>query len=427
MNNETLFNLNIERGLLSALLFEPQLLETTKLTSEDFYLPFHNNLFTALKSMKHRGVLIDENFLIKEMKKSGTFSKADFDDLLGTLPLSNFEAYEGALKEASEKRNIMKLFEKVRGEIENYSPSEIRGMLQQNIDEETFDTLPPIQSTKNIEGKPPKFFLEEVLPIQEKEITMLTGSGGGGKSYTALYIGALLKKVHNHRVFAYLSEDSIYNTKYRLETLRRKHPDINEVDIDIWGKESRPQAFLRVNKDQSYSPTEYWYQFKNKLKNYDSIILDPLIAFVGVNENSNTEARQLFNLLNQWCETEDKQLMIIHHHGKDDKARGASAFVDAVRMHYSLKKEEGDNEIVNAHLEKTNHFIGSGSGDFSIPLFKNTAKKEAPKETSSKNVPTEKVTFQNNATKIIIQESRKPTEDEVRTKALLEKKGFRFE
>lgn len=425
MNKETLFNLNVERGILSALLFEPHLLESTHLTSEDFCLPFHKNLFATLKTMKQQNVLIDENFLINQMEKNSTFSESELDDVLGTLPLSNFDAYETALREASEKRKMLELFEEVRDGIENYSSSEIKVMLQQSIDRETFDTLPSVQNTSTLDGKPPKFFLEEVLPIQEKEITMISGSGGGGKSFLVLYIGILLRMTHHHRVFAFLSEDNVNNTKYRLEILREKHPQIKGIDIDIWGKESRPQAFLKINRDQSYSPTEYWYKFKSKFKNYDTIILDPLIAFIGMDENSNTEARQLFNLLNQWCETENKQIILLHHHGKEDKVRGASAFVDALRMHYTIKKDEKDNEVVVAHLEKTNHFVSSasGSGDFPISLFK----KEIVKVKPVKKKPKEKEAFQNNATKIIIQESSKPTADEIEAKKLLEKKGFKFE
>jgi len=74
------------------------------------------------------------------------------------------------------------------------------------------------------------------------------------------------------------------------------------------------------------------------LKDFDFIILDPLIAFFGGDENNNSQAREFMNLLTEWADKEDKAILLVHHNNKSTTGgiRGASAFVDAVRLQYQL-------------------------------------------------------------------------------------------
>ena len=71
---------------------------------------------------------------------------------------------------------------------------------------------------------------------------------------------------------------------------------------------------------------------------FDFIILDPLIAFFGGDENNNSQAREFMNLLTEWADKEDKAILVVHHNNKSVTGgiRGASAFVDAVRLQYQL-------------------------------------------------------------------------------------------
>ena len=51
------------------------------------------------------------------------------------------------------------------------------------------------------------------------------------------------------------------------------------------------------------------------------------------------------SLLNKWCVDENKTIILTHHHSKasgtnKSSARGASAFIDACRMHYVIEKVE---------------------------------------------------------------------------------------
>jgi len=50
---EELYNLNIERSVLSAVIFDPEIYEevATVLKAEDFYLPFHQHIFASMESL----------------------------------------------------------------------------------------------------------------------------------------------------------------------------------------------------------------------------------------------------------------------------------------------------------------------------------------------------------------------------------------
>ena len=88
-----------------------------------------------------------------------------------------------------------------------------------------------------------------------------------------------------------------------------------------------------------------FYQFKRALKDYDVIILDPLIAMFGADENNNAHARKFVNLFTRWATKEGKTIIFIHHGAKNtSQSRGASAFVDAVRLVYRVEHiKEGIN------------------------------------------------------------------------------------
>lgn len=50
---EHMYNLNIERAVLSAIIFDPQIFEdiATSLKVKDFYLPFHQYIFKAMEEL----------------------------------------------------------------------------------------------------------------------------------------------------------------------------------------------------------------------------------------------------------------------------------------------------------------------------------------------------------------------------------------
>lgn len=170
--------------------------------------------------------------------------------------------------------------------------------------------------------------------------------------------------------FGFFSEDAKGVTKDRLEILKKTHQNLQNIEIDILGKESRLQNFIKADKNGNFEISDYFFQFQKAMKPYDVIVIDPLISLIFKDENSNVEARYLMNLLNAWIEKENKTLLLIHHESKGENSgsRGASAFVDAVRIHYTVSKIENDAEKRKLKLEKANHYSGD-KNEFIVKLF----------------------------------------------------------
>jgi len=58
---ENMYNLNIERAVLSAIIFDPEIYEeiAAKLSHQDFYLPFHQHVFSAMEELSREEKPID--------------------------------------------------------------------------------------------------------------------------------------------------------------------------------------------------------------------------------------------------------------------------------------------------------------------------------------------------------------------------------
>jgi len=151
------------------------------------------------------------------------------------------------------------------------------------------------------------------------------------------------------KVFAWLSEDPDFATKKRAEKILNEilinHNDTKYFDINhsiynnfcYLGSETRPFHLIEYDyKNKKINPL--FYKLKHTLREFDFIMLDPLIAFFGGDENNNSQAREFMNLLTEWADKEDKAILVVHHNNKSVTGgiRGASAFVDAVRLQYQL-------------------------------------------------------------------------------------------
>ena len=68
------------------------------------------------------------------------------------------------------------------------------------------------------------------------------------------------------------------------------------------------------------------------------LVIDPLLAFFGGNENDNSQARTFMQPFINWCKELDITIIFIHHASKGEvtNTRGAGAFIDAVRIAYTI-------------------------------------------------------------------------------------------
>ncbi|MCK4441080.1 MAG: replicative DNA helicase [Sulfurovaceae bacterium] len=109
--NENMYNLNIERAVLSAIIFDPQIFEeiASKLEPHDFYLPFHQHTFSAMEELSREEKPIDEEFLKSKLKSTNNYDEVALLDILTSNPITNTDAYIEDIKARSTKRALATL------------------------------------------------------------------------------------------------------------------------------------------------------------------------------------------------------------------------------------------------------------------------------------------------------------------------------
>ncbi|MCV6607508.1 MAG: replicative DNA helicase, partial [Campylobacterales bacterium] len=108
--NKELFNINIERAVLSSVIFEPSIFDevSSRIKSEAFYLPAHQKFFKAMEDLHSEDLPIDEEFIKKKIDES-EFDETALLDVISTYPLSNTKAYVDEILELHMKRELVTL------------------------------------------------------------------------------------------------------------------------------------------------------------------------------------------------------------------------------------------------------------------------------------------------------------------------------
>jgi len=113
---EELYNLNVERAVLSAIIFDPEIYEeiASTLKPEDFYLPFHQSLFNAMETLFEQELPIDEEFLKNALVKADKFDEVAMLEVLSANPITNTKAYVQMVKAYSHKRALITLATQIK-------------------------------------------------------------------------------------------------------------------------------------------------------------------------------------------------------------------------------------------------------------------------------------------------------------------------
>ncbi len=141
---DRLYNINIERAVLSSILFNPNFFDeiASKLNSDDFYLPFHRYLFEAMEELEKEDQPIDEDFLKKKLETKNRFNEDEMVEILMTTPLSNIFAYIDELKNYSIKRKLNRLSATINQVVaEEEDANEIIDRIQQDLYKITQDSI----------------------------------------------------------------------------------------------------------------------------------------------------------------------------------------------------------------------------------------------------------------------------------------------
>ena len=111
-----MYNLNIERAVLSAVIFDPETYEeiASKLSPHDFYLPFHQHIFAAMEELSAEEKPLDDEFLRTKLTSMGKFDEVAMLDVLSSNPISNTAAYMQEIKAKSTKRALATLATEIK-------------------------------------------------------------------------------------------------------------------------------------------------------------------------------------------------------------------------------------------------------------------------------------------------------------------------
>ncbi len=221
--------------------------------------------------------------------------------------------------------------------------------------------FPKPKQFSTVKSQKVEFYLKDFLPIPKTKVTMISGAGGIGKSFLSIQLAIrMVQENSSKKVLLWLSEDTIGESRERARQILKKIIKISENDanlilknIDIIGSDA--EELTPFIKDDTLVP------LKEFLSSYSLVVLDPLIAFFDGEENDNSQARRFISVLTAISTINLQSIILIHHHGKKDKdgnstMRGASAFRDAIRVHYEMKFKEGGNPLIE--LEKDNVHAG---------------------------------------------------------------------
>jgi replicative DNA helicase len=141
---EKLYNLAFERAVLSSIIFEPSQFEELEgiLKPEDFYLPAHQDIYTAIVSLAHRDEPIDEEFLRKELGRKKKFDENVMLEILSANPISNTTAYVKEIKDKALKRHLLTLTTEIKKVTleEELPSSDVVDMVEKKLYEITQDS-----------------------------------------------------------------------------------------------------------------------------------------------------------------------------------------------------------------------------------------------------------------------------------------------
>lgn len=107
---DSIYSINIERAVLSSILFNPEELEEVlgMIKSKDFYLPAHKKIFEVMVKLHDEGMPIDEEF-IKKRVDSKDVDDSILIEILSANPITNTLAYVREIKDGSVKRELATL------------------------------------------------------------------------------------------------------------------------------------------------------------------------------------------------------------------------------------------------------------------------------------------------------------------------------
>jgi DNA repair protein RadA/Sms len=136
-NDGKFYNINIERTLLSSIIFDPKILEEIKipLKTDYFYHPAHQAMIKAIVALEAEKLPIAEEFIRTRLMRTDDFNEDAFFDILACSPISNIEPYIAEVAKCYEFRRLDKMLAEARRQLrESDTPTAIKEGLSLDLD-----------------------------------------------------------------------------------------------------------------------------------------------------------------------------------------------------------------------------------------------------------------------------------------------------
>lgn len=380
MHSDSTFDFNLEASLLCSLIYNTEN-STLSIQPDIFANIIYKQIFNAILSLDQQDIPRDEvvirDYLISHMRVDKEEAESNLGLILTFSPASDINHLIKRLREFKKVRDVKNALLSIHQDITNgKSADEIEGALLrygEKVAAESSFELFSMHQVSGIKATEPEFACKDFIPIPKKTVTIFSAGGGTGKTFLILQLAMRYLNEHpSEKAFLWLSEDDIGIAKERLNKITNVVYSAGKFTHNRMFITADPTFHAIKDDNRSIKSNPLFFKMKMILRDVKFIVLDPLIAFYGGDENNNSHARVFMQMFTQWAAEEDKIIIFIHHATKNTtQSRGASAIVDAARAVYEVDKikDTTGKEIVTSkrivNLTKDNYRASKYFGGFS--------------------------------------------------------------
>ena len=193
-------------------------------------------------------------------------------------------------------------------------------------------------------------------------VNLLVSRGGIGKSF-AMLIAAIDYAFKNKNRVLYISFEDLLNKKFKeervkkaieyyAESIRVNKAKIEQIVNDYVDIDFSYENIFDKDRRGKLIKTEYFDVFKEDLKEYDFIIIDPFLSFIGIDELDSSLSRKALLKIRQLLINEGKQKIIVFTHHTNKNLKVFSELSNKSKLTF----EDCNDliEIVRGTMETTN-------------------------------------------------------------------------
>jgi len=116
---QRIFNKSVERVILSSLIFQPEFIDdlVSEIKEDDFYIPFHRDLFNAIVKLNNTKKIVSEELIKDLLEKDEKFQEEEFFNIFLEQPVTKLDFYVKELKNKSTKRRLLAVAKEIEDAI----------------------------------------------------------------------------------------------------------------------------------------------------------------------------------------------------------------------------------------------------------------------------------------------------------------------